>query len=125
MNCPYCNNPIPANASNCPGCGAQIVQQQAPAPQQPQVIIQQEPQAPADEKAKSRWMAITSMVLGILSLVSILSFDEFDEEEAFGVLLFMILALVFGIVSLCQKRDGKGMAIAGIVTAAIAILLDL
>ena len=122
MNCPYCNNPIPANANNCPGCGAQIVQQQAPAPQ---VIIQQTPQTPADEKAKSRWMAITSMVLGILSLVSILSFDEFDEEEAFGVLLFMILALVFGIVSLCQKRDGKGMAIAGIVTAAIAILLDL
>lgn len=122
MNCPYCNNPIPANANNCPGCGAQIVQQQAPAPQ---VIIQQTPQTLADEKAKSRWMAITSMVLGILSLVSILGLDEFDEEEAMGVLLFMILALVFGIISLCQKRGGKGMAIAGIVTAAIAILLDL
>ena len=28
MNCPNCNNPIPANANNCPGCGAPIAQQQ-------------------------------------------------------------------------------------------------
>ncbi|MBO7152194.1 MAG: DUF4190 domain-containing protein [Lentisphaeria bacterium] len=111
MNCPNCNNPIPANANNCPGCGAPIAQQQAT-------------QVPADDtKAKSCWMAITSMVLGITSLLVFWGEEELEEDVAAGGCLFAILALVFGIISLCQKQDGKGMAIAGIATAACALLI--
>jgi len=37
MNCPYCNNPVPAGAVNCPSCGAQLPQQyQQQQYQQPQ-----------------------------------------------------------------------------------------
>ena len=43
MNCPYCNNPVPANAAQCPACGAQIPAAQNP--QQPQIAPQPAPAA--------------------------------------------------------------------------------
>ena len=46
MNCPYCNNPVPANVSQCPCCGAPVQQQYAPPPPQQQYAPPQQQYAP-------------------------------------------------------------------------------
>ena len=56
-------------------------------------------------------LAITSMVLGIVSLVI-----------PFVGLLTAILAIIFGAVSRSHNEGGRGMAIAGIVCGIIALV---
>ena len=59
--------------------------------------------------------AIASMILGILSIV-------------LCCIMGCILALpgiILGIISLATKRDGTGMAIAGIITSALGIVLGI
>ena len=55
------------------------------------------------------------MVLGILSLVLFCTHII--------AIIMGITGGIMGIVSLVQKRDGKGLAIAGIITSAIGIML--
>ena len=59
--------------------------------------------------------AIAGMVLGIVSIVCCCS-------PAFGGITG-ILGLIFSILVLVQKKPGKGMAIAGVICAAIGLLL--
>ncbi len=60
-------------------------------------------------------VAIASLVCGILSLVCCcLSWFSF---------VLAVAAIVLGIITLVKKYDGKGMAIAGIVTAGIGIFI--
>lgn len=62
---------------------------------------------------KSNGMAITSMVLGILSLPLCC---------AFGIGgIFGILGLIFGSISI--KNDNKGMALTGIITSIISLVM--
>ena len=58
-------------------------------------------------------MGITSMILGILSIPFIFCYG-------LGIVL-AILAVIFGILSL--KTAGRGMGIAGIITAVLSLLL--
>lgn len=57
-------------------------------------------------------LAIASMVCGVLSL------------SGFGILLG-IPALILGIIALKQRRSGRGLSIAGIVTGSISTLISL
>lgn len=58
-------------------------------------------------------LAIASLVLGIISILCC----------CFGLgWIFGIIGLALGIVSLVQKKGGKGMAIGGIVTGALSLL---
>ena len=60
------------------------------------------------------------MVLGIVSAFVALS------SQASGiaaVVICSVLSLIFGIISLTQKKPGKGMAIAGVVLAASALVI--
>lgn len=60
-------------------------------------------------------VAIASLVCGILSLVCCcLSWFSF---------ILAVAAIVLGILTLVKKYDGKGMAIAGLVTAGIGIVV--
>ena len=59
-------------------------------------------------------LAIAGMVLGILSIVCC-CFSPFN-------VIFAIIGLILSIVSLIQKKPGKGMAIAGIICSAVAIV---
>lgn len=61
----------------------------------------------------SRGFGIASMVLGIISLLCFCSFLN---------LIPAILAIIFGVISLSQKKD-NAFAIAGIVCAAISLAL--
>lgn len=60
-------------------------------------------------------MAITSMVLGIVSIViAILWFIAAPVA---------IAAVILGIISLVKKHGGKGMSITGIVTGAVTVFI--
>lgn len=60
-------------------------------------------------------LAAVSLVLGIVSL--------FGCWLCVFPILFSIAGLITGIISLAQKRDGKGLAIAGIITSSIGLVL--
>ena len=85
-------------------------QDQAPvAPVSPSVPPQP-PAAPVPEQGKG--LAIASLVLGILAMLSGIFFIGS---------LFGIIAIILGAVSL-SKKIGKGMSIAGIITGVLGIL---
>lgn len=70
-----------------------------------------------DLPKRSSGLAIASMVCGILSVVF-----------CCGMWLSWILsvvAIVLGIVSISKRQGGRGMAIAGIITAAFGLLLSI
>ncbi|SRR5689334_6186765 len=60
--------------------------------------------------------AVTSMILGILALL--LSFVPFLN---FGLWPMAVLAIVFAGIAIAKKHPGRGMSIAGLVTAIASI----
>lgn len=62
--------------------------------------------------------SIASMVFGILSLILFCCLNKWD-------LIVCIPAIVLGIIGLNKEPNGKGFAIAGIITGAIALLLTI
>lgn len=83
---------------------------QQPQYQQP---VYQQPMMPQEPK-KSAGLAIASMVLGIISLVSCC--------WPYVAIVLALLAVIFGAVSLAKKMGGKGMAIAGLVCGIIGLI---
>lgn len=71
----------------------------------------QEPYQPV-----SQGFGVASLVMGVLSLVLFCSCVN---------IILAIIAIVFGVVQLTRAGSKKGMAIAGIVTSALSILLFL
>lgn len=73
------------------------------------------PQTPYyEEKPRRIGFAVTSLVLGIISIIGLCC--------CFGVVTAPI-AIVFGIISLATKRDGKGLSITGIVLGGVTLLI--
>ncbi len=66
-------------------------------------------------KNESIGLAVASMVLGIVALVSSCCFYYIS-------LPCSVIGLIMAAVSLNGKRGGKGMAIAGLVTSIIALI---
>ncbi len=64
---------------------------------------------------KTGGKAVGSLVCGIISLVGFWTI---------GSIVLSIIGIVLGIVSIAQKSPNKGMAIAGIVTSVIGMLLS-
>ena len=84
-------------------------------PYQPTIIVGER-----EQKGGSN-LAVTSLVLGILAiLLSILLFWAFYIAFILGV-----IGLIMGIVSIAQHREGKGLAVAGIITSSIGLLISL
>ena len=82
------------------------------------VLSQEQWQAasyPVNTRPLRQGLAIASMVLGILSIILCCIFG--------GVLA--LPGLILGIISLATKRDGSGMAIAGIITSLFGLLLGI
>lgn len=146
MYCPNCGSQLAEGSRFCSQCGHGF--DRSPAP--PAVPVR--PSAPETAPASaSLWMAITSMVLAIVTLLALLSsgsdLDTLDQlgqveslfgghtlkrkaaEEALnaaiGGLVFVLPAGILGIVSLTQRRGGRGMAITGVVLSAINLLMVL
>lgn len=94
----------------------------APTPTGPAVPVAQPSQVSA-----SNGLALASLITGLLGLVIVVMFFMFVDFG--GGILFVGAALglvgfILGIVAL-KKRQSKGMAITGLVTGLIALLLSL
>ncbi|MFK3771555.1 DUF4190 domain-containing protein [Pseudomonas sp. NPDC089406] len=103
--CRGCARQLHETAHTCPQCGA------------PQFAT---PATAAG--AGSSWKAITSLILGILCVLTLFDDSEWDNDTLTGLGLFAGVALLLGILSIHQKNSGNGMAIAGVVMAVISLL---
>lgn len=135
--CTYCGSENPAHAKFCSNCGVslQVTEEinidYGPAEETYQDNVQYETYsnsqsqyysepfaAEAEQKLGGGYIgiAIASMVCGIISILCCCMW-------LFGMLL-SIAAIVLGIVAIVQKYDGKGMAVAGIVTGGVGFILS-
>ena len=93
-----------------------LVQAQTPPPEQPQTPPPVQMQTPpsvqqAEEPKKHSGLSIASLVLGIVGLVSC------------GTLMVPeVLAIVFGLVGIKDKKHKTGMAIAGTILGVVSIV---
>lgn len=70
----------------------------------------------------SYWLPIPSLVLGIVCILALFDESGWDTDTMVGMLMFAVMSLVLGIVSVSKQEKGKGMAIAGIVMSSISLL---
>lgn len=103
--CRGCGKEIHESAPTCPHCGAM---QTAPISQ------------------SNKWMAITAIVLGAVTLLA--SFGLHDgshhsTDEVAGVFVFAIPSIILAAISLSQRRWGKHWAITAIALAVLGILI--
>lgn len=109
--CNICGQEMNEQTAFCPQCGApkEILQEQTYEPQNQNY-------APQSQNQPASGMAISSMVLGIVSLV--LSCLAIGWITA-------IISLIQGILVLAGNKSGRGMAISGIVMSAVTLLYSL
>ena len=117
MKCPQCGSQFPDNTRKCPVCDYILDGSGYYEPESD--ISQYEPPYGSvyeerPEQTGGTGLAIASMVLGIVSIVLTCLF--------IGILPG-IVGLILGIISIAKDKPGKGMAVAGIVTSAIGIVL--
>jgi hypothetical protein len=85
-------------------------------PSQQQFPPQQFP-PPGPRPGPSQALAVVALVGGILSLVLIAVFGPF-------AIPFGIAAVVTGLIALVKRHPGRGMAIAGLVTGAVGVVVN-
>ena len=69
------------------------------------------------------WLPIPSFILSIFAILSTFDIDNWTSDTNVGFAVFIILALVLGIVSVTTQEKGKGLSIAGIVLSILAVLV--
>ncbi|MGF6208507.1 DUF4190 domain-containing protein [Pseudomonas frederiksbergensis] len=104
--CRACAKEIHETAPACPQCGAS----------QPVALA-------ATPGIGSPWLAILSLILGIICLLTLLDDSEWDRDTVVGMSTFSVAGLVCGIISINQKKPGNNLAIAGVILSAIATLV--
>ena len=105
--CRSCAKEIHETAPACPQCGAS-----------------QHPATPTTQQvgSGSPWMAITSLVLGIICVLAMFDDSDWDNDTIVGLGMFSGIGLIFGIINITQKKSGHNMAIAGVILSAISLL---
>lgn len=103
--CRGCGKEIHETAPTCPQCGASQ-----------HTTIQK-------ISSGSPWMAIISLVLGIICALTIFDDSEWDNDTIVGLVMFSGIGLILGIIHIAQKRSGPNIAIAGVILSAISLLI--
>lgn len=109
--CRGCGQEIHESALACPRCGA--IQSPLAGPR------------PAALASGAHWIPVTSLVLGILCIISLFNKSDFHKNAAIGLVTISIIGIVFGVISLSKQKAGKGMAIAGIALSSLSLLVTL
>lgn len=114
MKCKKCGQEMSAQTAYCPFCGTPNESPQTP-------VYNENPAPPPyqhndpnhmPQSQPSSGMAISSMVLGIISLVLSCLFLGWIPA---------VISLIQGILALATDKPGKGMAISGIVMSAVTL----
>lgn len=103
--CRGCGKEIHETAPTCPHCGAMQA---------------------ASISQSNKWMAITAIVLGAVTLLASFSLHDGSQhstDEVAGVFVFAIPSIVLAAISLSQHRWGKPWSITAIVLAVFSILI--
>lgn len=111
--CTGCGKELHETAPMCPHCG------------KPQKVAAVAHSTNVDPNRGPLWPAITSFVLGVVFMLAENWDSGTDSDTTAGYVLFLIVGLVLGIVSLNISKRGRGLAIAGIVMSAIGLCLCL
>jgi|GEM_PF-1143644 len=107
--CPLCKEEIHKDAIKCKHCGS--------------MLISITPHVQNTEKEGSLWISIVSLVFGVLLIGFVFEDGEWDKESIMAFLSLCSISLGFGILGIVKKLNGEGMAIAGVVLSALAILI--
>lgn len=108
--CRGCGAGIHHSAPHCPHCGAT------------QAVVPPAGVSSAQGAGGAPWLAIVSLVLGIACLLALLDDSGWDRETLIGYFGLALPGLVTGVAAVHTNAPGRGMAIAGIVLSAIALL---
>ena len=76
-----------------------------------------------EQNKATYWLPIPSFILSIFAILSTFDIDNWTSDTNVGFAVFIILALVLGIVSVTTQEKGKGLSIAGIVLSILAVLV--
>jgi 4-amino-4-deoxy-L-arabinose transferase-like glycosyltransferase len=68
------------------------------------------------------WLPIPALVCSGIPLLALFDPNGWDKDQLLGSFLFITAAVVLASISLAKQTRGKGMAIAALVMAAIALL---
>lgn len=83
--------------------------------QQPDTPVVSEPIPATSQYQRTSGLAITSMVLGIVSVIIAIIW--------FIALPIGITAIILGIIALLKHRSGRGMSITGVVTGSVSLFV--
>lgn len=104
--CRGCAQHIHSEASTCPGCGA--------------------PQTTAAVKTEGYpTLAVISCVISAFNLLIIITDDLSDRDTVIGLITLAIISGIFGIASLQQRSPGHAMAVTGVVTSVLFLLVGI
>ena len=101
----------------CRGCGKELHKS---APTCPHCGFVQNTEAKIED---SIWMAITAFVLAILCFLNWFNLPDWDSDIEAGLWIFSIPSLIFGGISLRQKRKLMVMSIISVVVASLTMLI--
>ena len=113
--CRACGHQIHETALSCPQCGAV----QAPGHHAQPAQSNHGPDTPLPG---TLWLPIPALVCSAIPLLALFDPNGWDQDQLLGSFLFITAATVLASVSLAKQTRGKGMAIAALVMAAIALL---
>lgn len=106
--CRECGKEIHESAVKCPQCG----------------IYQHNSTQTAFQAVDGPlWVPIVSLILGIICVLALFDESEWDADIIFGFVTSSVASLVLGIVSINKQKNGKGMAITGVILSSIALLV--
>ena len=113
--CRACGHQILETALSCPQCGAV----QAPGQNAQPAQSNHRPDTPLPG---TLWLPVPALVCSAIPLLALFDPNGWDQDQLLGSFLFITTATVLASVSLAKQTRGKGMAIAALVMAAIALL---
>jgi len=103
----------------CRGCGKEIHET---APICPQCGATQN--SIKDNKTQSSpWLAIISLVLGILCTLSLFDDSQWDKDTIIGLCIFSITGIITGTISINKNESNKSISITGTILSSICTLI--